>query len=248
MKTNDLMFILVFVLLASSLINISAKLNLTGLANAVGTVNLIISPPSSIIPGPSPGGGAGGAGGGCSPEWECGEWGLCTEDRIRIRECIDIKCNYNSQIENATCEFIRYIGDVDIETQIPYETFQFERVIFTVNDLNHTATILNIGPDYADLEILSERILVRVNLHETIYVDIDRDGIYDVSIRLDDLIGKSAYITIKQIMIPPIIITSPAMPVISKSNIYTTMFLSVVILVIYLLFLITRKKKKKSKK
>lgn len=44
------------------------------------------------------------SGTGCTPEWDCGEWGNCNANSLtQTRICADTKCNQNAKTETQTC-------------------------------------------------------------------------------------------------------------------------------------------------
>ena len=253
MKINSIIFALTLVLLLSSAINASQKTDLTGLANSAAGIALMISLPAQPeIPGPPAAPPAGPGPPVCLPVWGCGEWGGC-ENNAQTRKCTDTACNSPEILETRDCISIRYIGDLEREMSLGkegifYSTVEKEKVIFTVKSINHTATIMEVHPTYIDVEIQSEKIVLRINIHDTVYVDLEKDRIYDLSITVHDIKDGRASITIKQILIPPVIINAPAMPAVSIKNLYLTLFLVFIILAILALFFATKKKRVKKKK
>lgn len=67
-----------------------------------------------------------------------------------------------------------------------------DKVVFTIKDVEHTATITTIGTDSVIVTIASLPITVTVKLGEIKKVDFEKDAVYDLTIELKNIMGTRA--------------------------------------------------------
>lgn len=67
---------------------------------------------------------------------------------------------------------------------------------FTFDNKVHSIKLTYIGSNYADLEIFSESIKVRINLGEFKLIDLDKDGIDDIKIILNNIQSSKVSLSI----------------------------------------------------
>ena len=124
-----------------------------------------------------------------------------------------------------------YYDSVDFSVEIPieeptpsgtikhqYDTYTWEgdkfekglratnRIRFDFEEKTHTITMLTVQPTFARMWVESERQTVEVDLGETEYVDLNGDGIYDLSIyyeRFENYVGYFVFEAVDQPITPP---------------------------------------------
>ncbi len=136
----------------------------------------------------------------CTPQWECNDWGLCSSSGISTRICIDANecigslprdhqfCSYAgpqtekpSPVETAQTFFF---GDLDREQQLVGTVAPMEHWELIYGGETHTITVLQILDNGVSIEIKSEPKTLFIPVNESVDIDINDDGEYDVRARI----------------------------------------------------------------
>ncbi|MFC1697572.1 LamG domain-containing protein [Nanoarchaeota archaeon] len=126
----------------------------------------------------------------CTDEAYCYDWEICEVDSQR-RVCI--RCGESYEEYQYCVPSIDLDEDIEIEETIEVG----DQIIIVINDEEHTITVVSIGEDFIIITIESDPFDVKVKIGEVQLVDVDKDGINDISIEAIKVNGKVDIIVTK---------------------------------------------------
>lgn len=136
----------------------------------------------------------------CAPQWECGDWNICSSRGITTRTCIDVNecagsipsgynyCTYAGPRTEAPLPPSSagrfFLGNFNQEDVLQNEMGIGQEWEFIYGQDQHIVKVIDITDNGALIEISSEVKEYFIPANESVFVDLDEDGTDDASIRI----------------------------------------------------------------
>ncbi|HME86951.1 MAG TPA: hypothetical protein VKE88_00905, partial [Candidatus Nanoarchaeia archaeon] len=136
----------------------------------------------------------------CEPQWECGDWNICSSRGVTTRTCVDVNdCAGNIPSEYNYCTYAgprteeplppssegRYfLGNFNENPMLQAELGTDEEWEFIYGADTHIVRVLSITDEGAMIEISSEIREYFIPRNGSTNVDLDEDGVDDAEIRI----------------------------------------------------------------
>ncbi len=148
---------------------------------------------------------------GCIESWSCGSWsqGNCgTRTCTDANSCgttvnkpsIELVCSSGGSGSGGGTGFVKpQTINFGLSHKVTKQMTKLAKVNFMINDAAHSVELSAISKDEVELIIRSEPMTVKLEIGDITKVDFEEDGIYDLMIKLEDIINYKAKITFEKI-------------------------------------------------